>query len=67
MQETCVIGRRASKTNCCRYLLIRGRMRPLKARYVFNLYAAGLSPEDSRHRELVTAILEDFLRLAGGD
>jgi hypothetical protein len=35
-----------------------------KARYVLNLYAAGLSPEDSRHRDLVTAILEDFARLA---
>jgi hypothetical protein len=35
-----------------------------KARYVLNLYAAGLSPEDSRHRDLVTAILEDFGRLS---
>ncbi len=31
-----------------------------KARYVLNLYAAELSPEDSRHRDLVAAILEDF-------
>ena len=36
-----------------------------KARYVLNLYAAGLSSEDSRHRDLVAAILEDFSRLAG--
>jgi hypothetical protein len=36
-----------------------------KARYVLNLYAAGLSPEDTRHRDLVAAILEDFARLAG--
>ena len=35
-----------------------------KARYVLNLYAAGLSAEDSRHRDLVAAILEDFARLA---
>lgn len=35
-----------------------------KARYILNLYAAGLSPEDTRHRELVTAILDDFTRLA---
>ena len=35
-----------------------------KARYVLNLYAAGLSPEDARHRDLVAAILEDFARLA---
>jgi hypothetical protein len=35
-----------------------------KARYVLNLYAAGLSPEDSRHRDLVAAILEDFGRLS---
>jgi hypothetical protein len=34
-----------------------------KARYVLNLYAAGLSPEDSRHRDLVAAILDDFARL----
>ena len=34
-----------------------------KARYVLNLYAAGLSPEDSHHRDLVAAILEDFARL----
>ena len=38
-----------------------------KARYVLNLYAAGLSPEDSHHRDLVAAILDDFSRLAGGD
>ena len=35
-----------------------------KARYVLNLYAAGLPPEDTRHRALVSAILEDFARLA---
>jgi ribosomal protein S12 methylthiotransferase accessory factor YcaO len=34
-----------------------------KARYVMNLYAAGLSPGDTRHRALVAAILEDFVRL----
>ena len=35
-----------------------------KARYVLNLYAAGLSVEDTRHRDLIAAILEDFARLA---
>jgi hypothetical protein len=35
-----------------------------KARYVLNLYAAGLSSEDSRHRDLVEAILNDFARLS---
>jgi hypothetical protein len=35
-----------------------------KARYILNLYAAGLSPEDTRHRDLVAAILDDFTRLA---
>jgi hypothetical protein len=35
-----------------------------KARYVLNLYAAGLSPDDTRHRDLVAAIFEDFARLA---
>ena len=34
-----------------------------KARYVLNLYADGLPPEDARHRDLVAAILEDFARL----
>ena len=34
-----------------------------KARYLLTLYAAGLSPEDTRHRDLVVAILEDFSRL----
>ena len=34
-----------------------------KARYVLNLYAAALPPEDARHRDLVAAILEDFARL----
>ncbi len=34
-----------------------------KARYVLNLYAASLSPDDSRHRNLVTAIFDDFARL----
>jgi hypothetical protein len=36
----------------------------IKARYVLNLYAAGLSPDDTRHRDLVAAVLEDFARLA---
>ena len=35
-----------------------------KARYVLKLYAAGLPPEDTRHRDLVAAILEDFARLS---
>jgi hypothetical protein len=34
-----------------------------KARYVLNLYAAGLSRNDTRHRDLVAAILDDFARL----
>jgi len=36
-----------------------------KARYVLNLYAAGLAPTDTHHRELVTAVLADLTRLAG--
>jgi len=35
-----------------------------KARYVLNLYAAGLGPADSHHRDLVAAILADFARLS---
>ena len=35
---------------------------PAKARYVMNLYAAGLAPNGTR--DLVTAIFEDFGRLA---
>jgi len=35
-----------------------------KARYVLNLYAAGLAPTDTHHRDLVTAVLADFARLS---
>jgi hypothetical protein len=35
-----------------------------KARYVLNLYAAGLAPADTHHRDLVAAILADFARLS---
>jgi hypothetical protein len=35
-----------------------------KARYILNLYAAGLPPDDMRHRDLVAAVFEDFTRLA---
>ena len=35
-----------------------------KARYVLNLYAAGLAPDDTHHRDLVAAILADFVRLS---
>jgi hypothetical protein len=35
-----------------------------KARYVLNLYAAGLAPADSRHRDLVAAVFADFTRLS---
>lgn len=34
-----------------------------KARYILKHYAAALAPEDTRHRDLVAAILEDFDRL----
>jgi hypothetical protein len=36
-----------------------------KTRYVLNLYAAGLAPTDTHHRDLVTAVLADLTRLAG--
>jgi hypothetical protein len=35
-----------------------------KARYVLNLYAAGLAPADTHHRDLVKAVREDLTRLA---
>jgi hypothetical protein len=35
-----------------------------KARYVLNLYAAGLAPGDAHHRDLVAAVFADFGRLA---
>ena len=35
-----------------------------KARYVLNLYAAGLGPADTHHRDLVAALLADFARLS---
>ncbi|BAM93097.1 hypothetical protein S58_71320 [Bradyrhizobium oligotrophicum S58] len=36
-----------------------------KARYLLNLYAASLSDQDTRHRELIAAVLADFTRLTG--
>ena len=36
-----------------------------KARYVLNLYAASLAPDDTHHRDLVAAVLADFARLSG--
>jgi hypothetical protein len=36
----------------------------VKARYVLNLYAAGLAPADTHHRDLVAAVLADFARLS---
>jgi hypothetical protein len=36
-----------------------------KASYVLNLYAAQLVPADTRHRDLVAAVLADFTRLSG--
>ena len=38
-----------------------------KARYVLNLYAAGLAPSDTHHRDLVAAVLADLTRLSGED
>jgi hypothetical protein len=35
-----------------------------KARYVLNLYVDTLGNQDSRHRELVAAVLADFDRLS---
>jgi hypothetical protein len=34
-----------------------------KARYVLNLYVAGLAPGDAHHRDLVAAVFADFTRL----
>jgi hypothetical protein len=36
-----------------------------KARYVLNLYAAGLAPADTHHRDLVAVVLADLTRLTG--
>jgi hypothetical protein len=35
-----------------------------KARYVLNLYAAGLAPSDTHHHDLIKAVLADFERLS---
>ena len=35
-----------------------------KARYVLNLYSAGLAPTDTHHRDLVAAVLADLNRLS---
>ena len=36
-----------------------------KARYLLNLYSASLAPNDTHHRDLVAAVLEDLARLSG--
>ena len=36
-----------------------------KARYVLNLYSAGLPATDTHHRDLVAAVLADLTRLSG--
>ena len=38
-----------------------------KARYVLNLYAADLAAADTHHRDLVEAVLADFVRLSKED
>ena len=35
-----------------------------KARYVLNLYTAGLAPADTHHRDLVAAVFADFAWLS---
>ena len=35
-----------------------------KARYVLNLYSAGLPASDTHHRDLVSAVLADLTRLS---
>ncbi len=35
-----------------------------KARYVLNLYNSTLGVDDTRHRDLVAAVLADFVRLS---
>jgi hypothetical protein len=35
-----------------------------KARYVLNIYAAGLAATDTHHRDLVAAVLADFTKLS---
>ena len=39
----------------------------VKARHLLNLYAASLPAEDTRHRALVTMLLDDFVRLTEVD
>ena len=38
-----------------------------KARYVLNLYSASLAPNDTHHRDLVSAVLADLTRLSGDE
>ena len=38
-----------------------------KARYVLNLYAAGLAATDTHHRDLVSAVLADLTRLSSDE
>src|SRR6516165_6516519 len=36
-----------------------------KARYLLNLFASSLAAQDPRRQKLITAVLDDFRRLAG--
>ena len=38
-----------------------------KARYVLNLYSAGLPATDTHHRDLVSAVLADLTRLSSDE
>jgi hypothetical protein len=35
-----------------------------KVRYVLNLYAAGVAPADTHHRDVVAPVFADFARLS---
>lgn len=51
-----------------RMLTVPAASRPetaVKARHLLNLYAASLPAEDTRHRALLSALFDDFIRLDG--
>ncbi len=60
MRATCAIGKRPSKPAS----VGTGSLAAAKARYVLNLYTAGLAADDTQHRDMVAAVLADFDRLS---
>ena len=64
MPKCSATARAFSKASCLSLQAASWPEAAAKARYVLNLYAAGLAASDTHHRDLVAAVLADFARLS---